>query len=64
MVRLTEMLTVRITPRLKFAIEAYAHRMKLRTADVVRFLLADALEGLSRKTENSPRIEDEKNASE
>lgn len=46
MAKLSHIMTVRITPELQAATEKCANRLKLRSADIVRYLLANALEEL------------------
>jgi predicted kinase len=61
---LSQMLTVRVTLELKNAISKCAERLKLRPADVVRYLLADALRELETKAEKATSTKNEIGAEE
>jgi predicted transcriptional regulator len=50
---------VRVTPELKSAIDKCANRLKLRSADIVRYFLANAIEEFEAKAEIATSTKDE-----
>jgi hypothetical protein len=62
MAKLSKIVMVRVTPELKSAIDNSANRLRLRPPDIVRYILAKALEELDSRVENNAHIKEVSNA--